>query len=128
MVEYGILAVKKFTFSLSGGSSELIVYFLMGGIVFVVIGYWIKKMTGAITAFLYFLVLNFYRKCDMSNKTTGTVKWFNAEKGKELTLKPLSLPFYIKQFLSCFFSSCIFILEIPHSGINKCQFYAQNHQ
>jgi uncharacterized membrane protein len=60
MVEYGILAVKKFTFALSGGSSELIAYFLMGGIVFVVIGYWIKKITGAIIAFLIVLFTYLY--------------------------------------------------------------------
>ena len=60
MVEYGILSAKKFFSTLSNASSELTVYFLMGGIVFVVIGYWIKKMTGAIIALLIVLFSYLY--------------------------------------------------------------------
>jgi predicted RND superfamily exporter protein len=60
MVEYGIMVAKNFSFSLSSGSSELIAFFLLGGIVLVVIGYWIKKMTGAILALLIVLFAYLY--------------------------------------------------------------------
>jgi len=60
MVEYGILAAKKFSFALSSGSPELIAFFLLGGIVLVFMGYWIKKMTGAIIALLIVLFAYLY--------------------------------------------------------------------
>jgi len=67
MVEYGIMIAKNFSFSSISGSSELMVYFLFGGIVVVVIGYWIKKWTGVILGilsvfFAYLYFSGFFRR------------------------------------------------------------------
>jgi hypothetical protein len=47
MIEYAITVFKDFSFSLNGQHSVLLPYFIFGGIVIVLIGYWIKKKTGA---------------------------------------------------------------------------------
>ena len=61
MVEYGLMIAKNFSFPLTGGSTELMMYFLFGGIIVMLIGYWIKKWKGVIIgligvlfAYLYF--------------------------------------------------------------------------
>ena len=53
MVEYAIMAFKDFSFSLNSPDSVLWPYFIFGGIVMVVIGYWIKKRMGAFIALLF---------------------------------------------------------------------------
>jgi hypothetical protein len=60
MVEYGIMIAKNFSLSSIGGSSELMMYFLFGGIIVVVIGYWIKKWTGVIIGLLGVLFAYLY--------------------------------------------------------------------
>jgi hypothetical protein len=42
MIEYAITALGDISFSLNGQYSVLLPYFIFGGIVMVVIGYWIK--------------------------------------------------------------------------------------
>jgi hypothetical protein len=57
MIEYGMIAFL----GLNSTHSELLPYFVFGGIVLVVMGYWVKKIMGALIgllivvfAFLYF--------------------------------------------------------------------------
>jgi hypothetical protein len=52
MIEYAITVFKDFSFSLNGQHSVLLPYFIFGGIVIVLIGYWIKKKAGAFIAIL----------------------------------------------------------------------------
>ena len=52
MVEYALMAFKDISISLNGKYSVLLPYFILGGIVMVVIGYWIKKKIGAFIALL----------------------------------------------------------------------------
>ena len=52
MVEYALMAFKDISISLNGQYSILLPYFIFGGIVMVVIGYWIKKKIGAFIALL----------------------------------------------------------------------------
>ena len=60
MIEYAITVFKDFSFSLNGEYSVLLPYFLFGGIVMVLIGYWIKKKTGAFIALLSVLFAYLY--------------------------------------------------------------------
>ena len=56
MIEYGILT----SWGLSSIQSELLPYFLFGGPVIVVIGYWAKKMMGAFIALLSLIFAYLY--------------------------------------------------------------------
>ena len=67
MVEYGIMIAKNFSLPLTGGSSELMMYFLFGGIIVIIIGYWIKKWKGVIIGilgvfFAYLYFSGFFRR------------------------------------------------------------------
>ena len=53
MVEYALMTFKDISISLNGQYSVLLPYFIFGGIVMVVIGYWIKKGMGAFIALLF---------------------------------------------------------------------------
>ena len=52
MIEYAITAIGDISFSLNGQHSVLLPYFIFGGIVMVLMGYWIKKKMGAFIALL----------------------------------------------------------------------------
>jgi len=61
MIEYAIISLKNISFASSSPDSELLPYFILGGIVMVVLGYWIKQTMGAfiaafsvVLAYLYF--------------------------------------------------------------------------
>jgi hypothetical protein len=63
MIEYAITALGDISFSLNslnGQYSVLLPYFIFGGIVMVVIGYWIKKKMGAFIALLSVLFAYLY--------------------------------------------------------------------
>jgi predicted membrane metal-binding protein len=60
MIEYAITAFKDISFSLNGEHSMLLSYFIFGGIVMVLIGYWIKKKMGAFIALLSVLFAYLY--------------------------------------------------------------------
>jgi hypothetical protein len=60
MIEYAITVFKDFSFSLNGQHSVLLPYFIFGGIVMALIGYWIKKKTGAFIAILSVLFAYLY--------------------------------------------------------------------
>ena len=52
MIEYAIMAFRDISFSLNSPDSVLWPYFIFGGIVMAVIGFWIKKKMGAFIALL----------------------------------------------------------------------------
>jgi len=61
MIEYAITAFRNISFATNGPDSGSLPYFILGGFVMVVLGYWIKKTMGAfiaalsvILAYLYF--------------------------------------------------------------------------
>ena len=60
MIEYAITAIGDISFSLNGQNSVLLPYFIFGGIVMVVIGYWIKKKMGAFIALLLIVFAYIY--------------------------------------------------------------------
>lgn len=60
MIEYAITAIGDISFSLNGQHSVLLPYFIFGGIIMVVIGYWIKKTLGAFIALLSVLFAYLY--------------------------------------------------------------------
>ena len=60
MIEYAITAIGDISFSINGQHSVFLPYFIFGGIVMVVIGYWIKKMTGAFIALISVLFAYLY--------------------------------------------------------------------
>ena len=60
MIEYAITTFKNFSFSLNGQYSVLLPYFLFGGIVLVLMGYWIRKKIGAFIALLSVLLVYLY--------------------------------------------------------------------
>jgi len=67
LVEYVLIAFKNFSFSIGTGSNDLIVYFLFGGLIVVVIGYWIKKWIGVIIGILGVLFAYLYFSNFFSN-------------------------------------------------------------
>ena len=60
MVEYVLIAFNNFSSSFRTETNELMVYFLFGGLIVVVIGYWIKKWIGVIIGILGVLFAYFY--------------------------------------------------------------------
>ena len=60
MIEYAIMTFKNVSFSLNGEHSVLLPYFIFGGIVMVLIGYWIKKKMGAFIALMSVLFAYLY--------------------------------------------------------------------
>jgi hypothetical protein len=60
MIEYAILAFRDISFDLNRSDSELLPYFIFGGIVMVILGYWIKKKMGAFIATLTVLFVYLY--------------------------------------------------------------------
>ncbi len=60
MIEYAITAFKDISFASNSSDSVLLPYFIFGGIVMVVLGYWIKKTMGAFIATLSVLLAYLY--------------------------------------------------------------------
>jgi len=60
MIEYGIISFWNSSFSLNSAQSDFLPYFTFGGIVMVVLGYWVKKKIGAFVALLSVLFAYLY--------------------------------------------------------------------
>ena len=60
MIEYIVISFQNFSLSMGAASPQLMLYFMLAGLVVAVIGYWLYKWIGLIISLLGSLLLFLY--------------------------------------------------------------------